>query len=196
MIHGDNSMVARFHCRQEDWARDTIPLEDEELSFALGKDGSTRKKLAKASGCILESLAWRLSKVMGIKPQWMEGLLRGKSRNGWFGSPEYIGNRHGPREVTFTGVALYHAASTAIFSVWCYVMICHVYIECTCSCWIFGHIFPTTGEATPASCPGMSAMWPFLLVPCLPEGPGVLNWGQTWTDFIDIFLEANHLLES
>lgn len=39
---------------QEDWGRDTIPLEDEELSFALGKDGSTRKKLAKASGCILE----------------------------------------------------------------------------------------------------------------------------------------------
>lgn len=38
----------------EEWGRDTIPLEDEELSFALGKDGSTRKKLAKASGCILE----------------------------------------------------------------------------------------------------------------------------------------------
>ncbi|CAK8986413.1 unnamed protein product [Durusdinium trenchii] len=37
-----------------DWGRDTIPLEDEELSFALGKDGSTRKKLAKASGCIIE----------------------------------------------------------------------------------------------------------------------------------------------
>jgi hypothetical protein len=51
MIMNDSSAC------QEDWGRDTIPLEDEELSFALGKDGSTRKKLAKASGCILESLA-------------------------------------------------------------------------------------------------------------------------------------------
>ena len=51
MIMNDSSAC------QEDWGRDTIPLEVEELSFALGKDGSTRKKLAKASGCILESLA-------------------------------------------------------------------------------------------------------------------------------------------
>eukprot|EP00929_Paragymnodinium_shiwhaense_P071803 TRINITY_DN36469_c0_g1_i1.p1 TRINITY_DN36469_c0_g1~~TRINITY_DN36469_c0_g1_i1.p1 ORF type:complete len:1844 (-),score=533.29 TRINITY_DN36469_c0_g1_i1:697-6228(-) len=38
----------------DDWGQDTMPLEPEELSFALGKDGSTRKKLARASGCILE----------------------------------------------------------------------------------------------------------------------------------------------
>lgn len=37
-----------------DWGRDTLTLGNEELSFALGKDGSTRKKLARASGCILE----------------------------------------------------------------------------------------------------------------------------------------------
>ncbi|CAE7941071.1 unnamed protein product, partial [Symbiodinium necroappetens] len=42
------------HCCPDEWGRDTIPLGDEELSFALGKDGATRKKLAKASGCILE----------------------------------------------------------------------------------------------------------------------------------------------
>ncbi|CAJ1422007.1 unnamed protein product [Effrenium voratum] len=45
-------------CSSEDWGRDTIPLEDEELSFALGKDGSTRKKLARASGCILEYVGY------------------------------------------------------------------------------------------------------------------------------------------
>jgi len=38
----------------EEWGQDTIPLGDDELSFALGKDGSTRKKLARSSGCILE----------------------------------------------------------------------------------------------------------------------------------------------
>merc|ERR1740121_3230894 len=41
-------------CSSEEWGRDTLPLGNEELSFALGKDGSTRKKLARASGCILE----------------------------------------------------------------------------------------------------------------------------------------------
>ncbi|CAE7378069.1 unnamed protein product [Symbiodinium pilosum] len=41
-------------CCNDEWGRDTIPLGDEELSFALGKDGATRKKLARASGCILE----------------------------------------------------------------------------------------------------------------------------------------------
>lgn len=36
------------------WGVDTLPLPGDELSFALGKDGATRRKLAKASGCILE----------------------------------------------------------------------------------------------------------------------------------------------
>merc|ERR1719329_720945 len=45
--------VGDFQCTQ-DWGVDTLPLGNEELSFALGKDGSTRKKLARASGCILE----------------------------------------------------------------------------------------------------------------------------------------------
>ncbi|CAK0850392.1 unnamed protein product, partial [Prorocentrum cordatum] len=39
---------------EDEWGQDTLPLSNEELSFALGKDGSTRKKLARASGCILE----------------------------------------------------------------------------------------------------------------------------------------------
>merc|ERR1719506_1857301 len=37
-----------------DWDTDTLPLGNEELSFALGRDGATRKKLARASQCILE----------------------------------------------------------------------------------------------------------------------------------------------
>eukprot|EP00913_Durusdinium_trenchii_P034462 g32243.t1 len=36
------------------WAVDTMPLTGDELSFALGKEGATRRKLASASGCILE----------------------------------------------------------------------------------------------------------------------------------------------
>lgn len=37
-----------------DWGYDTRPLSNEDFSYALGTQGSTRKKLAKASGCILE----------------------------------------------------------------------------------------------------------------------------------------------
>ena len=50
-------------------------------------------------------------------------------------------------------------------------------------CTFFGHSFAMTGEGTPANCPGMSAMWPFLLVHCLPEGP-VLNSGTQLIDMI------------
>ena len=35
---------------EEGWAIDTMPLTGEELSFALGKEGATRRKLAAASG--------------------------------------------------------------------------------------------------------------------------------------------------
>merc|ERR1719262_390861 len=36
------------------FATDRMIFKDDELSYALGKQGSTRKKLAKASGCILQ----------------------------------------------------------------------------------------------------------------------------------------------
>ena len=36
------------------FATDTYPMEESELSYALGKDGTTRRKLARASGCIME----------------------------------------------------------------------------------------------------------------------------------------------
>lgn len=54
--------------------------------------------------------------------------------------------------------------------------------------YIFRTYLSITGEATPASCPGMSATWPFLLVRCLPEGPGFLNSG---TELIDIVWKKN-----
>ena len=38
----------------EDWEVETIMLEGEEFSYALGSGGSTRRKLAAASGCVLE----------------------------------------------------------------------------------------------------------------------------------------------
>ena len=38
----------------EDWGTDTRWLKSDELSYALGKRGMTRKKLARASGCIVE----------------------------------------------------------------------------------------------------------------------------------------------
>jgi len=53
-IPGYYTRDMRDACSEEEWGEDTLPLSDEELSFALGKDGSTRKKLARASGCILE----------------------------------------------------------------------------------------------------------------------------------------------
>ena len=51
----------------------------------------------------------------------------------------------------------------------------------------FGHIFPWL-EKRHCKLPGMLATWPFLLVRCLPEGPGVLNSG---TELIDIFWKKN-----
>jgi len=39
---------------KEHFASDTYPMDESELSYALGKDGTTRRKLARASGCIME----------------------------------------------------------------------------------------------------------------------------------------------
>ena len=39
---------------KEGFASDTYPMDESELSYALGKDGTTRRKLARASGCIME----------------------------------------------------------------------------------------------------------------------------------------------
>jgi len=38
----------------DEWGTDTLRLRDDELSYALGRQGMTRRKLAKSSGCIVE----------------------------------------------------------------------------------------------------------------------------------------------
>jgi len=42
----------------EDWGTKTLILKPDELSYALGKKGMTRKKLAKSSGCIVEYVGY------------------------------------------------------------------------------------------------------------------------------------------
>ena len=37
-----------------DWGIDSVPLKEDQFSYALGARGSARKKLAAASGCIIE----------------------------------------------------------------------------------------------------------------------------------------------
>jgi rRNA processing protein Krr1/Pno1 len=42
----------------EEWGTKTLVLKPDELSYALGKKGMTRKKLAKSSGCIVEYVGY------------------------------------------------------------------------------------------------------------------------------------------
>ena len=46
--------VKKHTSEKEGFASDTVPMDESELSYALGKDGTTRRKLARASGCIME----------------------------------------------------------------------------------------------------------------------------------------------
>ena len=46
--------VKKHTSDKEGFASDTYPMDESELSYALGKDGTTRRKLARASGCIME----------------------------------------------------------------------------------------------------------------------------------------------
>jgi len=43
-----------------DWGTKTLILKQDELSYALGKKGMTRKKLAKSSGCIVEYVGYKV----------------------------------------------------------------------------------------------------------------------------------------
>ncbi|KAJ8605904.1 hypothetical protein CTAYLR_004198 [Chrysophaeum taylorii] len=56
----------------EGWGTDTVLLSEENYSYALGSKGSTRKKLATASGCILEYVG-RLACVCGYKRERRRG---------------------------------------------------------------------------------------------------------------------------
>ena len=50
----------------EGWDVDQIPLHGDEFSYALGSGGSTRRKLAAASGCILEYVG-KMACLVGFK---------------------------------------------------------------------------------------------------------------------------------
>lgn len=67
-----------------------MTLGDNEFSYALGKRGSTRKKLARAAGCILEYVG-RIAVVCGTKVE----RKRGVEYLSWL-----IQQRHGRAQVT------------------------------------------------------------------------------------------------
>jgi len=46
--------IRKHTSESKGFASDTFPMDESELSYALGKDGTTRRKLARASGCIME----------------------------------------------------------------------------------------------------------------------------------------------
>merc|ERR1740121_497348 len=51
-----------------DWGTDTIEYDDTKLSYALGKQGSTRAKIERASGCIVQYVG-NLGVYSGTKAQ-------------------------------------------------------------------------------------------------------------------------------
>ena len=48
------------------WGLETVPLDDDDFSYALGPGGAARRKLAQASGCIIEYVG-RLACFCGYK---------------------------------------------------------------------------------------------------------------------------------
>ena len=60
------------------WGIDTVPLTDDSFSYALGARGSTRRKLAAASGCIIEYVG-RLACFAGYR----QDRRRGKDYLRW-----------------------------------------------------------------------------------------------------------------
>jgi len=52
----------------EGFRTDRLPIAEDDYSYALGKGGSTRKKIAKASGCIIEYIG-RHAYLSGSKPE-------------------------------------------------------------------------------------------------------------------------------
>ncbi len=63
---------------QDGWSVDTVPLTDDSFSYALGAQGSTRRKLAAASGCIIEYVG-RLACFAGYR----QDRRRGKDYLRW-----------------------------------------------------------------------------------------------------------------
>lgn len=70
----------------DDWATETLALKSDDYSYALGKMGSTRKKLAWASGCIVQYIG-KVAFFCGTRAQrirakdYLRMLLQHKSRD-------------------------------------------------------------------------------------------------------------------
>jgi len=56
-VEGDDLRVPITHFNAEDFVVETQALEEQDFSYALGKMGSTRKKLARAAHCILQYIS-------------------------------------------------------------------------------------------------------------------------------------------
>mmetsp|Transcript_36642 Transcript_36642/g.118456 ORF Transcript_36642/g.118456 Transcript_36642/m.118456 type:complete len:407 (+) Transcript_36642:50-1270(+) len=70
---------------QDEWGTKTLVLKPDELSYALGKDGTTRRKLARASGCIMEYVG-QVAFICGT----MEERVRARTYLKWL-----LKQRHG-----------------------------------------------------------------------------------------------------
>jgi len=75
----------------EGFATDRMPIEEDDYSYALGKGGATRKKIARASGCVIEYIG-RLAYLSGVKKE----RTRAREYLGWL-----FCQRVGPVEVNY-----------------------------------------------------------------------------------------------
>mmetsp|Transcript_64190 Transcript_64190/g.139634 ORF Transcript_64190/g.139634 Transcript_64190/m.139634 type:complete len:919 (-) Transcript_64190:135-2891(-) len=78
--------------KTEGFATDRMPIDEEDYSYALGKGGATRKKIARASGCIIEYIG-RLAYLSGTKKE----RVRAKEYLSWL-----FRQRVGPVEVDYS----------------------------------------------------------------------------------------------
>ncbi|EOD03939.1 hypothetical protein EMIHUDRAFT_108051 [Emiliania huxleyi CCMP1516] len=77
--------IQKHTSEAEGFASDTFPMDESELSYALGKDGTTRRKLARASGCIMEYVG-QVAFICGT----MEERVRARTYLKWL-----LKQRHG-----------------------------------------------------------------------------------------------------
>lgn len=62
--NNDEKMLANNH--REGFSTELMKIDEEDYSYALGKGGATRKKIARASGCIIEYIG-RFAYLSGLK---------------------------------------------------------------------------------------------------------------------------------
>mmetsp|Transcript_70950 Transcript_70950/g.123017 ORF Transcript_70950/g.123017 Transcript_70950/m.123017 type:complete len:941 (+) Transcript_70950:165-2987(+) len=76
----------------EGYGMDRMVIQEDDYSYALGKFGATRKKIAKASGCVIEYIG-RYAYLSGSKPE----RIRAREYLGWL-----FRQRVGPVEVDYS----------------------------------------------------------------------------------------------